>query len=85
MGNMLNACESLGLGSIWIHRAKEVFEKEFGKSILKDLNITGDYEGIGFCAIGYMGSVKNPLLLQERKIIFIILNKYFKYLIYVIQ
>ena len=33
MGNMLNACESLGLGSIWIHRAKEVFEKEFGRTL----------------------------------------------------
>ena len=43
MGNMLNACESLGLGSIWIHRAKEVFEKEFGKNLLKGLNIIGDY------------------------------------------
>lgn len=29
MGNMLNAAESLGLGSIWIHRAKEEFDEEF--------------------------------------------------------
>ena len=53
MGNLLNAAESLGLGSIWIHRAKEEFESEFGKEILKSLGIQGDYEGIGHCAIGY--------------------------------
>ena len=53
MGNMLNAAESLGLGSIWIHRAKEVFESDFGKQILKDLGIDGEYEGIGNCVIGY--------------------------------
>lgn len=72
MGNMLNACESLGLGSIWIHRAKEVFEKEFGKNLLKGLNITGDYEGIGFCAIGYMDCEKSsPALRKENYIYYI--------------
>ena len=53
LGNMLNAAESLGLGSIWIHRAKEEFELPFGKELLKNLEIEGDYEGIGFCALGY--------------------------------
>ena len=53
MGNLMNAAESLGLGSIWIHRAKEEFESDFGKKILADLGIEGEYEGIGHCAIGY--------------------------------
>ena len=53
MGNLMNAAESLGLGSIWIHRAKEEFESDFGKKILADLGIDGEYEGIGHCAIGY--------------------------------
>ena len=53
MGNLMNAAESLGLGSIWIHRAKEEFESDFGKKILTDLGIEGEYEGIGHCAIGY--------------------------------
>ena len=58
LGNMLNAAESLGLGSIWIHRAKEEFESDFGKNILKKLGITGDYEGIGHCALGYRDGEK---------------------------
>ena len=53
MGNLMNAAESLGVASIWIHRAKEEFESDFGKGILKKLGIEGDYEGIGHCALGY--------------------------------
>ena len=53
MGNLMNAAESLGINSIWIHREKEEFESDFGKKILADLGIRGDYEGIGHCAIGY--------------------------------
>ncbi|ETP72994.1 nitroreductase [Lachnospiraceae bacterium JC7] len=53
MGNLMNAAESLGVSSVWIHRAKEEFESEFGKEILKKLGIEGDYEGIGHCALGY--------------------------------
>ena len=46
LGNLMNAAESLGVASIWIHRAKEEFESEFGKKILADLGIEGDYEGM---------------------------------------
>ena len=53
MGNLMNAAHSLGIGSCWIHRAKEVFESEEGKQILKSLGIEGDYEGIGNCILGY--------------------------------
>ncbi len=53
MGNLMNAAERLGVNSIWIHRAKEEFESEFGKKILADLGIEGNYEGIGHCALGY--------------------------------
>ena len=53
MGNLMNAAESLGVANIWIHRAKEEFESDFGKKILADLGIEGEYEGIGHCALGY--------------------------------
>ncbi len=56
MGNLMNAAESLGVASIWIHRAKEEFERDFGKALLKRLGIEGDYEGIGHCALGYAAS-----------------------------
>lgn len=53
MENMMVAANSLGLGSCWIHRAKETFETEEGKQILHDLGISEEYEGIGNCILGY--------------------------------
>ena len=54
MGNLMNAAHAKGLGSCWIHRAKEVFETEEGKAILAELGIQGDYVGIGNCILGYI-------------------------------
>lgn len=59
LGNMMLAAHNLGVGSIWIHRAKEEFELEEGKAILKELGIEGDYEGIGHLVIGY-ADCENP-------------------------
>lgn len=53
MGNMMVAANSLGLGSCWIHRAKETFESAEGKEILQSLGISDDYEGIGNCIVGH--------------------------------
>lgn len=53
MGNLMLEAEAQGIGSCWIHRAKEEFESEEGKEILKSLGIEGDYEGIGHCVLGF--------------------------------
>lgn len=53
MGNMMLAAHALGVGSCWIHRAKEEFERPEEREILKKLGIEGEYEGIGHCVIGY--------------------------------
>lgn len=53
MENLMLAAHSLGLGSCWIHRAKEEFESEEGKALLKEWGIEGNYEGIGHVIIGY--------------------------------
>ena len=61
MGNLMLASYSLGLGSIWIHRAKEEFESDEGKEILRSLGIADEWEGIGHCAVGYMeGELPEP-------------------------
>lgn len=54
MGNLMLEAHALGIGSCWIHRAKEEFESEEGKELLKSLGIEGDYEGIGHCVLGYV-------------------------------
>lgn len=53
MGNLMLAAHELGIGSCWIHRAKEEFDTEWGKELLKSLGVEGEYEGIGHCILGY--------------------------------
>ena len=54
MGNLMLEAHALGVDSCWIHRAKEEFESEEGREILKSLGIEGNYEGIGHCILGYV-------------------------------
>ena len=54
MGNLMLAAHELGIGSCWIHRAKEEFETEWGQELLHSLGIEEEYEGIGHCALGYV-------------------------------
>ena len=60
MGNLMNAAHALGIGSCWIHRAKEEFESEEGKALLAALGIEGDYEGISHCILGYEAAPCKP-------------------------
>ncbi len=53
IGNMMLEAHALGLGSCWIHRAKEEFASAEGREILRSLGIDGEYEGIGHVILGY--------------------------------
>ncbi len=53
MGNLLNAAHAVGLGSCWIHRAREVFQMPEGKALMKQWGIPENYVGIGNCILGY--------------------------------
>ena len=70
MGNLMLAAHSLGLGSIWIHRAREEFESNEGKEILKSLGIEGEWEGIGHCAVGYIdGELPKPAPRKDGRVV----------------
>ena len=61
LGNLLLAASSIGLGSCWINRAKEVFDTEEGKALLRKWGLDADrYRGIGNCILGYpaQGGIK---------------------------
>ena len=60
MGNLMLAAASLGLGSCWINRAKEEFETEEGKALLKKWGIEGEWIGIGHCILGYPAAEPKP-------------------------
>ena len=53
MENLMLAAHDLGIGSCWIHRAKEEFEMPEWKEWLKSIGVEGEYEGIGHCILGY--------------------------------
>lgn len=71
MENLQLAAHSLGLGACWIHRAKETFETEEGKQLLKDLGIEGEYEGIGNCIIGYPKTTPEVKPRKENRVYYI--------------
>ncbi|MCI2049831.1 MAG: nitroreductase [Lachnospiraceae bacterium] len=52
IGNMLNAAYALGIGSCWVHRAKEEFESEEGRALLEKWGVSGNLEGIGHVILG---------------------------------
>ena len=66
MGNMMLAAHALGLGSCWINRARQEFERPEGLEILKKLGIEGQYEGIGHCILGYPAGPE-PKALPRKK------------------
>lgn len=53
MSNLMLAAHALGLGSSWIHRAKETFEMPEWKQWLRSIGVEGEYEGVGNCILGY--------------------------------
>ncbi|MDR2397859.1 MAG: nitroreductase [Spirochaetaceae bacterium] len=53
MGNLMLATHAVGVGSCWIHRAKQVFEFDEGKALLKKWGLSEHYVGVGFCILGY--------------------------------
>lgn len=66
MGNLMLMAHELGIGSCWIHRAKEEFETERGKEFLKKIGIEREYEGIGHCALGYVDG-EYPAVLPRKE------------------
>lgn len=72
MGNLMLAAHELGIGSCWIHRAKEVFEQPEWKEWLASLGIEGDYEGIGNCVLGYVDGEYPDILARKEGRMFIV-------------
>ena len=68
-GSMLLAATDLGLGCCWVHRAKETFEREEGKALLKKLGVEGEYEGIGNLILGHpKGELPQPKEKREGRV-----------------
>ena len=60
MGNLMLAAHAVGVDSCWIHRAKEEFESDEGKALLRQWGIEGDWVGVGHCILGYPAADPKP-------------------------
>ena len=70
LGNMMNAAHALGLGSCWIHRARQVFDAPEGKTLLEKWSLPTHLRGVGNCILGYpAGSHPAPAPRKEGRIV----------------
>lgn len=53
MGNLMNAAASLNVGSCWINRATELFDRTEGRELLKKWGLPESLRGVGNCILGY--------------------------------
>ena len=66
MGNLMNAAHALGLGSCWVHRAREEFDSEEGKALLQKWGVPEGYVGVAHCVLGYPDGAA-PQLVPRRE------------------
>ena len=69
MGNLMNAASAVGLGSCWINRAREPFESDEGKALLRKWGLREDLLGVGNCILGYADEDPAPKPRREGRII----------------
>ena len=72
LGNMMNAAHALGLGSCWIHRARQVFDSPEGKELLQKWGLPGHLRGVGNCILGFPAcDHPDPAPRKDGRILFI--------------
>ncbi|MBR5529261.1 MAG: nitroreductase [Oscillospiraceae bacterium] len=69
LGNMMNAAEALGLGSCWVHRARQMFETPDGKDLMRQWGLPETMKGIGNCILGYPDQLPAAKPRKEGRII----------------
>ena len=69
MGNLMQAAYDIGLGSCWIHRARQMFESEEGKALLRQWGLREDLIGVGNCILGYADEEPAPKPRREGRIV----------------
>ena len=63
--NLMLAAHACDLGSVWVHREREIFDSEEGKKLLREWNLPETLRGVGSIALGY--SAAEPTARPLRK------------------
>ena len=69
MGNLMQAAHDIGVGSCWIHRARQMFESEEGKELLRKWGLREDLIGVANCILGYPDEEPAPKPRREGRIL----------------
>ena len=70
LGNLMNAAASLGVGSCWINRCGETFDRPEGRAYLEKWGLGESFKGVGYCILGYAeGEAPAPKPRKENYII----------------
>ena len=71
MGNLMNAAQAVGVDSCYVYRAKEVFESEEGRELLRKWGLGEEYTGVANCILGYRaeGGVKEAAPRKDNYVI----------------
>ena len=69
LGNLMQAAYDIGLGSCWIHRARQMFESEEGKALLRKWGLREDLIGVANCILGYPDENPTPKPRREGRIV----------------
>ena len=70
LDTMMLAAHSIGLGSRWIHRERQMFETEEGKQLMNKWGVPEKFAGVGALALGYADcELPQPPARREGRII----------------
>ena len=53
LGNMMNAAHSIGLGSCWINRERQMFDTDEGRELMRRFGLPEGLMGVGAISLGY--------------------------------
>ena len=67
--NMMLAAHALGLGTIWVHREREIFDSESGKDLLWEWKLPEILRGIGAIALSYPAQEASQLVARKQNYI----------------
>lgn len=66
LGNMMNAAHSVGLGSCWINREREMFATDEGKAMMRRFGLPDGLVGVGALALGYAAAEPRKPALRKQ-------------------
>ena len=58
--NLMLAAHACDLGSVWVHREREIFDSEEGKKLLREWNLPETLRGVGSIALGRRTHCASP-------------------------